>query len=1690
MMKIKKQFIYVFFILILLVNNALSKPDLMVTDVWSDGSAISCQLMNTGDQAASAGHQTALDIDGNQMSTAIVDVNIDPGQRLDQTFQYTFQCTSVLDDIIVTADYQNTIIEEDESNNSRSETFQCDNDPPEITSGPTVSDITFASARISWITDEDCNSVVLYDKKAKVHTQQKSDDTLDVEHEIILGNLEASTVYHYKVLSTDDSNNTVISEQCYFETLPLADSNVPQIHSIFQINKKYPIEFTVDANDDIGMQKVEFYMDGRLVETDFSAPYKSYYDPLWLDIDVNDANDTILVEARAFDRAGSMKDEMMGFVTGTPVVPAELDFDSPRPGYDILIGPGETHVPPGRMVDVFVMASETPWGIREDSHGTFVDGTDVNSIEVFFCDSNTPDFAAYDTQWLTGSWDAGGLAIGEYNVVARACSHGPYAVPVEITHTLIVAGYEPRKVEFRSRSVVNDNNRLNVTLKLQNRGDEDGLLQTIHDRVTGFVVLPEETTDYDVTAQYDWLSKTSLVTIDFKGGKVIHPMAYYSDTYDVEYTVIPAMYNGYDSYAMGSERVTLDYEYPVGGTVYEASDMLNSGGLSLRTKVNDSFAESDYLMVTNPKILWSMNPSADCDQLFGTMAKLAMIRNGVFGFFEGHATLATRFDYTDRLAVGETLPNTRHRGNEILIAEDEEDRILFYDAMGYIGNIEHIGLNKRDGFAVGNVADVNPLFGSFADGEEIVIADGYESDLGRITIYQYLPRENAIHEMERFDSCYENGDAIATGDVGYTTPPLDTLDEIIVAHDADNTIYIYDTDFADSWREARAITCTYETDDGFAVGNVCGDHKDEIIVADISADTIYVYDDTGTEHSFSHVLESGDRICVGDVHGDSSEELIIFMQSRDRVEKIRCSMSTSGTLTHRHVQWFEYYLHSKDAFTVGDILTCSKDEILVARGHRANERNVGEIELITSLGGLGPSQERDIFNALIDEGGAWANKMRPGWASGYYLLIIGETQILPSYNRKYDLYYTEHAKEHYVRITDNHYGDTSGDGAYWPDLAMGRIIGNTAAKLEQPLLWSLGLHDGTYTLDNPFAICASGSDSEDDERFRTTRNSIDNRLRDEGYSTLRLRDPNASELLDDMTNRTVLFMSGHGNTDVWNGVESGHVATLFRPDWARPLVYAASCLTGRYADGYSLGEAFLEHGASMYLGATETTYTTWSRWLAQEFFDRFIDLGRTAGVSFVQAQRDIIDAGDHWWDRGHNGYASAIFHLYGDPKLVHSPVVAMGPTVEAAAVMSTSVTGPVSTLPLTIPVYDVNNLDGIDYATIPQGSQLLVPERPEVPSFNVDVSFPAGYRVQDVTMTEKKDVLTASGLNLPLTKAVIGGPVISASEAQSPDDQWWPDRDFDWVVIEEPNDLTTLRITVYPFYYKAATTAVEFYQTYSFDIDYTSSDNSIVQFKTDKVTYAVDETVSADLYILLREQQGIDLLVEAAVKTSDEDVVEGMQIQKMTSVTGLASCSFQFDSTGFDAGDYIFEAEVRRIDGLMVAKENCQFNIGQSLGVITDLVVSPGCFSVSDDVDITVVFENTGELPITGSLAIEAKDSNSIVVEAFHQDFNDLTVNGTNNFNVLWQNAQLGRGDCTIIATAYYDGKTATKSFPEIVAGSDFNEDGQVNLCDFAVLAQFWQLNYDPVDIAPPGGDCVIDYYDLQAMLENWLAVP
>jgi hypothetical protein len=60
-----------------------------------------------------------------------------------------------------------------------------------------------------------------------------------------------------------------------------------------------------------------------------------------------------------------------------------------------------------------------------------------------------------------------------------------------------------------------------------------------------------------------------------------------------------------------------------------------------------------------------------------------------------------------------------------------------------------------------------------------------------------------------------------------------------------------------------------------------------------------------------------------------------------------------------------------------------------------------------------------------------------------------------------------------------------------------------------------------------------------------------------------------------------------------------------------------------------------------------------------------------------------------------------------------------------------------------------------------------------------------------------------------------------------------------------------------------------------------------------------------------------------------------------------------------------------------------------------------------------------------------------------------------------------------------------------IVSGSspaaDFNGDGLVDFEDLEILSRYWLQDEPLVDIAPPGGDGIINFLDFAEFAQNWL---
>jgi subtilisin family serine protease len=88
---------------------------------------------------------------------------------------------------------------------------------PPVISGVSASGITNSTATITWTTDEASNSVVNYGLTTS-YGSNASNASMVTSHSVSLSGLTANTLYHYRVNSTDASNNTATSGDFTFTT--------------------------------------------------------------------------------------------------------------------------------------------------------------------------------------------------------------------------------------------------------------------------------------------------------------------------------------------------------------------------------------------------------------------------------------------------------------------------------------------------------------------------------------------------------------------------------------------------------------------------------------------------------------------------------------------------------------------------------------------------------------------------------------------------------------------------------------------------------------------------------------------------------------------------------------------------------------------------------------------------------------------------------------------------------------------------------------------------------------------------------------------------------------------------------------------------------------------------------------------------------------------------------------------------------------------------------------------------------------------------------------------------------------------------------------------------------------------------------------------------------------------------------
>ncbi|MEA1866075.1 MAG: carboxypeptidase regulatory-like domain-containing protein [Euryarchaeota archaeon] len=107
------------------LSPALRRPDLVIGTVWNEDNRICCTVKNVGFVTAPAGHDTALYIEGDRVSSEMVVTDLKPGDSIDLDFGYHGVCTPPADKVMVCADTGKIVQESNEDNNCLETMLYC-----------------------------------------------------------------------------------------------------------------------------------------------------------------------------------------------------------------------------------------------------------------------------------------------------------------------------------------------------------------------------------------------------------------------------------------------------------------------------------------------------------------------------------------------------------------------------------------------------------------------------------------------------------------------------------------------------------------------------------------------------------------------------------------------------------------------------------------------------------------------------------------------------------------------------------------------------------------------------------------------------------------------------------------------------------------------------------------------------------------------------------------------------------------------------------------------------------------------------------------------------------------------------------------------------------------------------------------------------------------------------------------------------------------------------------------------------------------------------------------------------------------------------------------------------------------------------------------------------------------------------
>jgi len=284
---------------------------------------------------------------------------------------------------------------------------------------------------------------------------------------------------------------------------------------------------------------------------------------------------------------------------------------------------------------------------------------------------------------------------------------------------------------------------------------------------------------------------------------------------------------------------------------------------------------------------------------------------------------------------------------------------------------------------------------------------------------------------------------------------------------------------------------------------------------------------------------------------------------------------------------------------------------------------------------------------------AWGDNLAPDWFNSGYLLIVGETEIVPSFTRYFS------GSNSTVPTTDYPYADTAGNEMY-PELTIGRIIGDSAASLAKPIRASIDVVTGDAVFrrnhhQNSNAYTLSGT-GDGEATFWDSAYWVGETLKQEFYyvgqgsgrAIINEGVPLYKRLRQRTPGLSVLFYRNHGGAYCWcdgdvsatvDGSSPAYVGYITFNN-SRPFIFACCCDSGKYEGIYGIANAFMEK-AGAYIGSTGLSDRASNNYNALQFYKNWVNQPqKSLGNAFKEIRIFAF----------YNAVWNAEYQFYGDPK--------------------------------------------------------------------------------------------------------------------------------------------------------------------------------------------------------------------------------------------------------------------------------------------------------------------------------------------------------------------------------------------------------------------------------------------------------